>query len=354
MDLLMVTDRWDEEGGGRERYFAQLRTSLTRRGHSVAVLTRDEVGERQLPEAIEGFRRRHPESAVLSARPARGMTHYQLLSGVYAAAYAAEGNSYDSALRRLCFRPALRLNRRRSRMLRVEKQMVSTNSGARLMAFSEQTRNELRNHFGIGDDQITLERPGVPLDIFHPLPPKRIGQPDQVQLLFAGHNFVLKGLRWVLEALAQARRREIDARLVVAGRGAIGAFRATARRLNVATHVHFAGDVSREALVQLYRASDLLLHPTFYDPYPFVIVEALATGVPVVTTRACGGAEIITPGRDGFVVSDPRQVDALTDAIVSVADPDRRAAMGTAAAATGRRFGFEAHVDAVEAWLARS
>jgi glycosyltransferase involved in cell wall biosynthesis len=73
--------------------------------------------------------------------------------------------------------------------------------------------------------------------------------------------------------------------------------------------------------------------------------------VPVVTTAACGGSELITTGQNGFVVSDPRQVGALTDAIAAVAEPERRAAMGKAAADTGQRLGFETHVDAVVAWL---
>lgn len=355
MDLLMVTDRWDDAGGGRERYLAELKTSLTRRGRSVAVLTREELGERGLSEGIDSFRRAHPASPVLSARPVRGATHYQLHSGVYAAAYAAEGEAYDSVLRRLCFRPAMRLNVRRNRLLRAEEQMLGC-SDARLMVFSNQTRDELQHLFGISDDRVALARPGVDLDTFHPpdaaADAARPAAGQKVRLLFAGHNFILKGLRWALEALAQARRQGIDAHLVVAGRGAIGSFTAIARRLNVATHVRFAGAVSREALAQLYRDSDLLMHPTFYDPFPRVIVEALASGVPVVTTRVCGGAEIIVPGRNGFIVSDPRNVEGLTEAIVAVAASERRREMGTAAAETGRHLDFEAHVDAVAVWLA--
>lgn len=356
MDLLVVTDRWDEAGGGRERYLAELRASLTRHGSSVTVLTREGLGERRLRQGIDRFRRSHPASPVLSARPASGATHYQLHSGVYAAAYAAEGEAFDSTLRRLCFRPALRLNLRRSRLLRVEERLLDANSGAKVMAFSAHSRDELQRMFGISGDRVALARPGVDLDVFRPpsAAPAAADRPcrqGQVRLLFAGHNFVLKGLRWALEALAQARRRGIDAQLVVAGRGPIRSFTAEARRLNIATHARFAGAVSRDALAQLYRDSDLLIHPTFYDPFPRVIVEALASGVPVVTTRACGGAELITPGRNGFIVDDPRQVDAITEAIASVADPERRAVMGTEAAQTGRRFDFEAHAAEVATWL---
>ncbi len=350
MDLLMVTDRWDETGGGRERYLAELRTSLTRRGHSAAVLVRHGLGERRLRHGIDRFRRAHPASRVLSARPAAGATHYQLHSGVYAAAYAAERESYDSTLRRLCFHPAQRLNVRRSRLLRAEERLLHASSGAKLMVFSAQSRDELQRMFDISGDRVAVARPGVNLDIFRPATSSSFH--GRVRPLFAGHNFVLKGLRWALEALAEARRRGIDAELVVAGRGPIRAFSAMARRLNIAPYVRFAGAVSQHALAELYRSSDLLIHPTFYDPFPRVIVEALASGVPVVTTRDCGGAELITPGRNGFVVSDPRQVAAIADAIESVADPERRAVMGAEAARTGRGFDFETHAEAVATWLA--
>jgi UDP-glucose:(heptosyl)LPS alpha-1,3-glucosyltransferase len=357
MALLMVTDWWDEAGGGRERYLAELRTSLTRRGRTITVLTKRELGARRLRDGINRFRQSHPASAVLSAGPTLGATHYQLHSGVHAAAYAAEGEAFDSALRRLCAAPALRLNLRRQQLLRTEERMFDAGSGTKLMVFSAHSRDELHRRFGVSRDRVALARPGVDLDTFQPpsataAGPGRSSRPGEVRLLFAGHNFVLKGLRWALEAQAQARRQGIDARLVVAGRGPIGSFSALADRLNLAPHVQFAGAVSRDALARLYRDSDLLMHPTFYDPFPRVIVEALASGVPVVTTAACGGSELITPGQNGFVVGDPRQVAALTDAIAAVADPDRRAAMGAVAANTGRCLDFESHADTVAAWLA--
>jgi len=354
MDVLMVTDRWDETGGGRERYMAELRTSLVRRGCSVGVLA---GRARRLRRGVEHFRRSHPSSRVLSARPAAGATHYQLHSGVYAAAYAAEGDSYDSTLRRLFFLPALRLNVRRRRLLQLEARMLDARSDTRVMAFSARSRDDLQRLFGISADRVVLARPGVDLTLFRPpsaaeAAADRSSRRDRIRLLFAGHNFALKGLRWALEATALARRRGIDAEMVVAGRGPTRAFAALARRLKIDAHVRFAGAVAQPVLAELYRQSDLLVHPAFYDPFPRVIVEAMACGVPVVTTAACGGAELITAGRNGVVVTDPREIDAIAGAIASVAAPDRRAAMSVEAAETGRGFDFEAHVDAVAAWLA--
>lgn len=357
MDLLIVTDRWDEAGGGRERYLAELRSALVRRGQAIAVLARETSGARRLRRGVDDFRRSHPVSRVLSVTPASGVTHYQLHSGLHAAAYEAERGAYDSTLRRLFFRPALQLNARRRRLLQLEARMLDAGSETKVMAFSSRSRDELQLLFGVSGDRLAVARPGVDLNLFRPpaaarAEADRSSRCHRVRLLFAGHNFVLKGLWWALEAMALARRRGIDAEMVVAGRGHVRAFAALARRLNIDAHVRFAGAVAQDVLADFYRRSDLLVHPTFYDPFPRVIAEAMASGVPVVTTAVCGGAELITPGRNGFVVTDPRAVDAIAEAIASIAATGRRALMRTAAAETGRGFDFEAHADAVAEWLA--
>ena len=168
MDLLLATDRWDETGGGRERYLGELRASLTRRGGSITVMTREAVGGRRLRQGIDRFRRSHPASLVLAASPVSGATHYQLHSGVHAAAYAAESEAYESALRRLCFGPALRLNIRRSRLLRAEERVLDAPSGTKLMTFSAHSREELQRLFGVSRNRIAVARPGVDLDVFRP------------------------------------------------------------------------------------------------------------------------------------------------------------------------------------------
>jgi UDP-glucose:(heptosyl)LPS alpha-1,3-glucosyltransferase len=349
MDVLMVTDRWDEAGGGRERYQSELRRALTRRGRAVTVLARESVGERHLRRGVESFRWSHPASTVLAVRPAAGATHYQLHSGVYAAAYLAERDAFDSTLRRRLFRPALYLNTRRRRLLDIEARLLDAGAQTKVMAFSLRSRDDLQRLFGFPADRVTLDRPGVDLNVFQPS--ARSSPSGRVRLLFAGHNFMLKGLRWALEALALARQRGVDAEIIVAGRGPHRAFAALARRLNIETHVRFAGAVTQAILADLYRRSDVLLHPAFYDPFPRVIVEALACGVPVVTTAACGGAELITSGRNGYVVNDPRDVEGIAAAIGSMAATDHRARMSVAAADIGRGLDFDRHADAVAAWL---
>ncbi len=349
----MVTDHWDEHGGGRERYLAELRTWLTQHGRRVEIAAARPHGEHHLATQISAFRRAHPTRPVLAVRPADGATHYQLHSGVYADAFAAEAHAFSSPLRRMFAGTALRLNRRRQRLLHLEAQLCGPASSTQLMAFSEQSRADLRRRFAVSDARLVVARPGVDLNVFHP--GAVVSRPaGPLRLLFVGHNFELKGLRFALEAVAAARQRGIDAHLTVAGRGNESRDGAMAQRLNITPHVRFAGAIDRETLASMYRASDLLMHPSFYDPFPRAIVEALACGVPVATTAACGAAEIITPGETGFVVNDPRDVSTWVGIIETMADPQRRAAMSEAAATTGRQFDFNTHAAEVAAWLEAS
>jgi UDP-glucose:(heptosyl)LPS alpha-1,3-glucosyltransferase len=71
-------------------------------------------------------------------------------------------------------------------------------------------------------------------------------------------------------------------------------------------------------------AADMLVHPTFYDPCSRVVLEAIASGLPAVTTRFNGAAEILTDNVTAHIIDDPADTLALADAIVRLADRDHR------------------------------
>ena len=88
-----------------------------------------------------------------------------------------------------------------------------------------------------------------------------------------------------------------------------------------------------------------MVYPTFYDPCALVTLEALACGVPVVTTRRNGAAELIRDGHEGFVIDHPRDVPALAARLQMLGDEAVRARMREAAAETGKRLSFDTHLD---------
>src|SRR5205807_2056541 len=90
-------------------------------------------------------------------------------------------------------------------------------------------------------------------------------------------------------------------------------------------------------------ASDFLVHPTFYDPCSLVVLEALACGLPVITSRFNGAAELLSPPREGYIIADPHQHEILAWSIDQLLDPETRAQCAHAARQTAARWTFEHH-----------
>jgi glycosyltransferase involved in cell wall biosynthesis len=366
-DLFLLTDRWHPDGGGRERYAAELSRWLAANGWEVEVacavrdaravdspgVTAESLAPGSATVRFEEYVRRrrhsHPGVPVLALRPVLGASHYQLHSGILADAFAGERDSFGTGVRRALFWPTLRAGRRRVDLLATEADILRS-SGSILMVFSEGLRRRLETE-GVDGSRVTVSRPGIDLSIFHPaaIPPT----PDsaRLRLVFAGHNFLLKGLATAIEALAILRERGVTASLSVAGRGARGRFLRLARHLGLHGAVTFEGDVPQSRLAELFRSADVAVHPAYYDPFPRALLEALACGCAVVTTRACGVSELVERHDVGIVVDEAGQVEQLADALMALSD---RAALERArdrTRAIGPTLGFDEHARAVTAWL---
>lgn len=375
MRVLLVTDRWDDEGGGRERYAADIVDALNRLGcrfdvfcmhvghaarHSHCAIRifkgPQPFAELQLRRAAAARRRTDSACPILALLPLPEATHYQLHTGLYELAFAAERESLDSTLRRRFHPLGTTLNPRRRRRLVLERRML-IGQGTRLMAFSNAVARDVAFRFAPHPGRLTTTPIGIDLERFHPAAAANIGgaQPAAkgLRLLFAGHNFVLKGLPHVIAAMGRLRNQGPRVELAVAGRGDTAAMRRGARRARVEDAVSFLGSIPQDELAGHYRANDGLVHPSFYDPFPRSVLEAMACGCPVVTTERCGTSELMTNGVEGWLVDDPRNHHALAEAMAALADRDRRNRMASAAASTARAFRFADHAERVRDWLAQ-
>ncbi|MFC5429886.1 glycosyltransferase family 4 protein [Paraburkholderia denitrificans] len=159
---------------------------------------------------------------------------------------------------------------------------------------------------------------------------------DAFLLLFVGDlRTPRKNLGTVLHAL-KALPEHVH--LTVAGYLPGSPYPAMARELGIASRVHFLGLV-RE-MPTLMRSVDAYVFPSRYEAMSLSLLEAMAAGLPVVTARTAGGAEIITPDC-GIVLDDPDDVAALARAVGQLADDTpRRHAMGKAAARLAMSFGW--------------
>jgi UDP-glucose:(heptosyl)LPS alpha-1,3-glucosyltransferase len=132
---------------------------------------------------------------------------------------------------------------------------------------------------------------------------RRVGVKEgECAVLFAGSGWERKGLRYAMEGVNRAG----GATLLVAGRG-------KRRGLPASGRTRFLGEVKE--MGELMEAADVFLLPTIYDPFSNASLEAMAAGLPVITTEGNGFAEIMRPGRDGEVLGSPADIAGIAAGI---------------------------------------
>ncbi|CCJ74557.1 UDP-glucose:(heptosyl) LPS alpha1,3-glucosyltransferase WaaG [Cronobacter condimenti 1330] len=148
---------------------------------------------------------------------------------------------------------------------------------------------------------------------------------EKTCFVYIGSGFERKGLDAAIRAIAPT-----PCHLMVVGKDKDQKrYELLAQSLNCADRVHFFG--MQQETLPFYQMADGLLLPTLYDPFPNVVLEAMACGLPVITTHGCGGAEFIQQGKNGYVC-DALDVLSLQDAIMAL--PAR--ALGSSESANAR------------------
>ena len=214
-------------------------------------------------------------------------------------------------------------------------------------------RDGILKYYSYPADRIVVAHNGVDAERFRPAEGaagrealrQRLGiGPTELLVLFMGSGFARKGLRPLLAAAARASARGATLRLVVAGSGAPEAWRRQAKRLGLAARVQFVGAVPDPEVY--YRAADVFALPTYFDPFANATLEAMASGLPVVTTRLNGVSEILRPGHDGLLIDRPEDIQGLTDALLTLQDPGYRRDMGLRARETALRYPWDGPLQA--------
>jgi UDP-glucose:(heptosyl)LPS alpha-1,3-glucosyltransferase len=218
---------------------------------------------------------------------------------------------------------------------------------------SRLAREGILKYYPYPAERIVVAHNGVDPERFRPtedLPSRdavrgRLGVgPGDLLLLFVGSGFARKGLGRLLQAVALAGGRGRQPRLVVVGGGSPEPWQRQAERLGVAGALRFLGAVPDPETY--YRAADVFALPTHYDPFANATLEAMASGLPVITTRLNGVAEIIRPGVDGLLVDRPDEVEELAKALLLLTDQTTREVIGRAARATALRYPWDGPVGA--------
>lgn len=225
-----------------------------------------------------------------------------------------------------------------------------------VLALSRMVAADYQRCHGVRPEQIRLVYNGVDTRRFSPAHRRlyrdevrrRLDlREDDVLFLFVGHDFQRKGLATALRAIGRLVAEGAPARLVIVGGKRIKRYAQLARRCGAVTSggppgrpaggqaVTFLG--TTDDPVPYYAASDAYVLPTFYDPCSLGVLEAAASGLPSVTTRFNGAAELLTDGVDGYVLGDPADDKAFADRLRALLDRSLRRRMGEAA----RRLALE-------------
>jgi UDP-glucose:(heptosyl)LPS alpha-1,3-glucosyltransferase len=163
-------------------------------------------------------------------------------------------------------------------------------------------------------------------------------RPRDTVFLFVGSGFARKGLGAAIDALALSKNPSFW--LVVVGRDRDQSrFAAQAERAGVAQRVRFLG--GQGDVRPLYAAADCFILPTRYDPFPNTALEALAMGLPAIVSSRCGAAEVIEPGKNGWICA-PDAAPGLARLMDAADAALRGAEMDQAARRTAERFGIDA------------
>jgi glycosyltransferase involved in cell wall biosynthesis len=229
-----------------------------------------------------------------------------------------------------------------NRMLRFfEESMI--HRARKVIAVSEFTKWELTNYYKIPAHKIKVIHNGVDIKKFQPAADKRrikaeLGfNPDDIAIVSVGRLYARKGLFTLIESMPAVVKRFPNAKFIISGKGQSDEMQkliAHATKLGVIGNIIFTGYYPDQKLPKLYQAADVFAFSTFYEHHPFAVLEALSTGLPVVTTTVGGIPETIQTGKNGFLVK-PFDEKAFAERILYLLEHKEFASeMGAAARKT--------------------
>ncbi len=172
----------------------------------------------------------------------------------------------------------------------------------------------------------------------------RIDDKDLV-LLFVSNNWERKGLATVIEAIAKTGNRNI--RLLVVGRGNTRRYSSLARKKKITTtQIIFTGRT--EDVGKYYGMADIFVLPSRYEPFANVCLEAMACGLPVITTKTNGASELVKEGENGFLLEAWDDSGSLSEIIKKLSVKRIREGIGHKAADTVKNHTWEKHLAETE------
>lgn len=236
-------------------------------------------------------------------------------------------------------------------LLKIEKSIFTKGRYKKIIAISQMVKDNIMKHYNVPDEDIVVIYNGVRLEKFNPknkalhyqkLREKFHVPAEALLLLYVGSGFERKGLKFLIQAMGCLKRD--DWRLMVIGKG------------NWERYREFASKKIQEKLIYLepvkdieayYSAADAFVLPSLYEPFGNANLEALASGLPVITSRYSGAANIIQHKRDGLIVENPGDPAEIAKNIDYLFDPGLREKMGKQARLLAEQYTLEKNTESI-------
>ncbi len=362
MKIALVNKTFSLSHGGAERFSVNLAASLVREGHAVHAFSHQaedlpgQVTHHQVPMVKKPAFRRVLSFASQVRRLMSGES-FDIIYGltqIYPQDLHRMGGGIHRHWMRVrypftpwrwlnyLFNPAHLAN------IFLESRIYRPANYRRIVTNSQLCKGHAQEYYGVPPERIAVIYNGVDHQTFNPQTTSRhrdeirqglgLKEEDTV-ILFVASNWKRKGLPVLLRAIAALGSKGRDFHVLVVGRGKPVPFQKLARQLGLEGRVHFTGPTTR--VERYYGAGDLLVLPTLYDPFANVCLEAMACGLPVITTSANGAAEIIRTGENGFVQQKPTDPLELSSLLEHLLAAERRKIMGHTAQKTALEFTAE-------------
>jgi len=365
--IAIVIENYDPTRGGAERAASNLVGGLLARGHNVYIFARrlEECEQKgfvfqKVPSSSLPFGLKYLSFAANVAKLLRkdkfDIIHsftkiywkdiYRTGGGTHRG-YLESRSSIKSPLERTFER----FNPKHLAILHLEKKCLQKGNYRKIVCISKRSQEEVMKYYNVPENDTCLIYNGVDIENFNPRNRIKFREEvrnnlgikkDEVVILFVGNNFALKGLKFAIESLGllPAAWRF---RLLVLGRGNPRFYKSLAHQLRLEERILFLGHLKN--IEKYYAAGDVLLLPSFYDVFPNTCLEAMASGVPVVTTKITGVAEIITNGKNSFVVERGDRVEEIARLVKLLYDNNFRLAMAYEARRLAEKYSLENNIN---------
>jgi UDP-glucose:(heptosyl)LPS alpha-1,3-glucosyltransferase len=367
MKIALIRNRYSPDHGGAEKVAAKFVNHFIDRGHEITIFSEKFSGEEsdrlkwhKVPKGsglskTSAFHRQ--VQAILNKNNCRDEFDiiYTMCRTFPADIFRITEQLHHEWLP-IGYSCLARLNPRHFSILCLERKSIDPSNMRHIIVNSKLLKDQVVKCFDYPESKVSLVSNGVDRTVFFPA---RLGEKEEIKkklhlsdrfvCVFAAANFKIKGLNEAIKAIAglsEDMRKHVT--LLVVGKDKPKPFMELAEKLNVTENLVFAGKQSN--MREYYIASDLLLYPSHYETFGNVVLEAFACGIPVLTTKMVGAAELVKDNKNGFIIKSPRkieQISSILEAYMELPESEYEKFSKKALKAT-QNYTWEKHIDDLE------